>query len=422
MFSTKTYQSGLRLLTIPVKEVPSVSVLVLVRTGSRYEEEKTNGLAHFTEHMLFQGNKKWPSKLALSTAIDEVGAEFNGMTSKEYTGYFVKAESTHLELALSILSEMLTHSNFANEQIEREKPVIVEEIHYRQDMPHVAVGDMIMEQVFIGHPLGLSTAGEKEAVTKFTRKDFLDFHGNQYVSQKTIVVVAGKFSENNIKSQVETYFKDLKIGPETAPLSWIKKKNNLTRIAFKEKSTDQTHFCLGITAYPRQSPQRYAQALLNTVLGSGISSRLFQKIREEKSLAYYVDSDIDTFFDTGLFTVSAGVNNAKFENALEAVFEELEKIKKIGDIEQKELRKAKDYLRGKLVLRLEESLDQAMFFGSQWLLEDELRTVGQIIKEVEKVTVEEIQEAAKKIFLRDGFYLSVVGKEIDTGKIEKILR
>ncbi|MBI3981220.1 insulinase family protein [Candidatus Microgenomates bacterium] len=421
MFSTKTYPSGLRLLTIPVKEVPSVSVLVLVRTGSRYEEEKTNGLAHFTEHMLFQGNKKWPSKLALSTAIDEVGAEFNGMTGKEYTGYFVKAESTHLELALSILSEMLTHSNFANEQIEREKPVIVEEIHYRQDMPQVAVGDMIMEQVFMGHPLGLSTAGEKEAVTKFTRKDFLDFHANQYVSQKTIVVVAGKFGENNIKSQVEAYFKDLKIGSKTAPISWIKQKNNLTRIAFKEKSTDQTHFCLGITAYPRQSPQRYAQALLNTVLGSGISSRLFQKIREEKSLAYYVDSDIDTFFDTGLFTVSAGVNNVKFENALEAVFEELEKIKKPDDLKQKELRKAKDYLRGKLVLRLEESLDQAMFFGSQWLLESQLRTVGQIIKEVEKVTIEEIQQAAKEIFKREGFYLSVVGKSIDRGKVEKIL-
>ena len=307
MFSTKTYPSGLRLLTIPVKEVPSVSVLVLVKTGSRYEDEKTNGLAHFTEHMLFQGNKKWATKLALSTAIDEVGAEFNGMTGKEYTGYFVKAESTHLDLALSILSEMLTHSNFANEQIEREKPVIVEEIHYRQDMPHVAVGDMIMEQVFMGHPLGLSTAGEKDAVTKFTRNDFLDFHGNQYINQNTIVIVAGTFGKKDIFKKVENYFKDLKTGQETAPLSWTKQQNKLTRIGFKEKSTDQTHFCLGITAYPRQSPQRYAQALLNTVLGSGISSRLFQKIREEKSLAYYVDSDIDTFFHTGLF--SKRVNN-----------------------------------------------------------------------------------------------------------------
>ena len=421
MFSTKTYPSGLRLLTIPVKEVPSVSVLVLVKTGSRYEDEKTNGLAHFTEHMLFQGNKKWATKLALSTAIDEVGAEFNGMTGKEYTGYFVKAESTHLDLALSILSEMLTHSNFANEQIEREKPVIVEEIHYRQDMPHVAVGDMIMEQVFMGHPLGLSTAGEKDAVTKFTRNDFLDFHGNQYINQNTIVIVAGTFGEKDIFKKVENYFKDLKTGQETAPLSWTKQQNKLTRIGFKEKSTDQTHFCLGITAYPRQSPQRYAQALLNTVLGSGISSRLFQKIREEKSLAYYVDSDIDTFFDTGLFTVSAGVNNAKFENALEAVFAELEKIKKPGDLGEKELRKAKDYLRGKLVLRLEESLDQAMFFGSQWLQEGRFKTVAEIIKEVEKVTVEEIQEAAKNIFKRDQFYLSVVGKSINQEKVEKIL-
>lgn len=421
MFLTKTYSSGLRLLTIPVKEVPSVSVLVLVKTGSRYEDERTNGLAHFTEHMLFQGNKKWPSKLALSTAIDEVGAEFNGMTAKEYTGYFVKAESSHLDLAMSILSEMLTHSNFAQEQIEREKPVIVEEIHYRQDMPQVAVGDMIMEQVFAGHPLGLSTAGEKDAVTKFTRQDFLDFHKAQYVSQNVILIVAGSFSQSEVEEKGEMYFADLPAGQKTSAIDFTKNKDN-KKVLYKEKPTDQTHFCLGAPAYSRKNPQRYPQALLNTILGSGISSRLFQKIREEKSLAYYVDSDIDTYFDTGLFNVAAGVNNAKFELALEAVFEELEKIKKPGDLGQKELRKAKDYLRGKLVLRLEESLDQAMFYGSQLLLEDRLRTVEEIIKEVEKVTIDQVQQVANDLFKRDKFYLSVVGKSIDTEKINKLLK
>lgn len=409
-------------MTIPVKEVPSVSVLVLVKTGSRYEDERTNGLAHFTEHMLFQGNSKWPGKLELSTAIDEVGAEFNGMTGKEYTGYFVKAESTHLNLAFSILSEMVTHSKFAEEQIVREKPVIAEEINYREDMPQVAVGDMIMEQVFSDHPLGLSTAGEKETTGKFTRQDFLSFHNKQYVTSNTVVVVAGSFFQEDAEKNAQNYFADLTNGGKTTPLAWNDTKKNTPSFRFKDKATDQTHFCLGIKAFPRQSPKRYAQSLLNTVLGSGISSRLFQKIREEKSLAYYVDSDTDVFSDTGLFTVSAGVNNTKFISALESVFEELEKIKKPGDLTEKELRKSKDYLRGKLVLRLEESLDQAMFYGSQWLLEDRIRTVEEIIKEVEKVTVEEIQEAAKEIFKREGFYLSVVGKEIDKGKIEKILK
>lgn len=222
MLQTQTLSSGLRLLTIPIKEVPSVSVLVLINAGSRYETEQTNGLAHFTEHMLFQGNQKWPTKLDLGIAVDQVGAEFNGMTGKEYTGYYVKTESKHLDLGLDILSQMLWHSKFETAQIEREKGVIDQEISYREDTPQISVSDMMMEMVFGGSSLGLSGAGEKETIKKFQREDFLHFHKNYYHSQNTIIAIAGNFKQNEAEEKVKHFFGSLPSGqtikPQTFPL------------------------------------------------------------------------------------------------------------------------------------------------------------------------------------------------------------
>lgn len=421
MFTASQLSCGLRLLTIPVASVPSVSVLVLIKVGSRYENEKTNGLTHFVEHMVFQGNDKWPNKLALSTAVDRVGAEYNGLTAKEYTGYFVKAESKHLDLALDVLSQMLWHSKFENGQIEREKPVIVEEINYRQDQPQVAVGDMIMEAVFSGHPLGLSGAGEKEAVQKFKRDDFLNFHQDYYHSQNTIIVIAGDFDQKKVSDLIEKYFNRVPKGLGIASLKWSNQTNKSKKIYIKTKTTDQTHFCLGTLAFKRTAKERYSQALLNIVLGSGVSSRLFQKIREEKSLAYYIDSDVDTYEDTGIFTVSAGVNPKKLTEALSTVTGELDKITKSSAISDKELNKAKDYLAGKLVLQLEESLNQAMFYGLEWLLEDKIRSVEEILKEVRKVTREEVVEVARKIFQPENYKLAVVGNKVEKEKLGKLL-
>lgn len=423
MFKTHQFERGLRLLTIPVKEIPSVSVLVLLNVGSRYEDEKTNGLAHFTEHMFFQGNEKWKSKMELGTAVDQIGAEYNGLTGKEYTGYYVKAESKNLELSLDILSQMLWHSKFEPFQIEREKGVIGEEISYREDSPQISASDSIMELVFKNHPLGLSGAGEKEIIQTFKRDDFLNFHQKYYHSQNAIVIVAGSFDEEKVKTLVEKYFGKAPKGKTEKPTLWTKglvNNDSKTLVSVKDKTTDQTHFCLGMLSFKKTDPKRYALAILNTVLGSGMSSRLFQKIREEKSLAYYVDSDIDTYTDTGIFTVSAGVNPQKLEEAVSAVVLELEKLAKVK-ISDKELRKGKDYLRGKLALSLEESLDKAMFYGLSWLLEDKIRTVEGILGELEKVTVQDVLEVAEKLFVKGNYRLAVVGKSVDMGNLEKII-
>ncbi len=435
MFPTSTLSNNLRLLTIPVASVPSVSVLVLVKVGSRYENEKTNGLAHFVEHMVFQGNDKWKSKFDLSVAVDQVGAEYNGLTAKEYTGYFVKAEAKHLELALDVLSQMLWHSHFLESQIAREKPVIIEEINYREDSPQVAASDLIMEMVFKGNPLGLSGAGEKEAVQKFQRPDFLKFHKEHYHSNNTIVVVAGEFKQKEVEEKINQYFSMVESGKQIVPVAFrhaelvsaspqiLKQVQDDTgeRIRVKEKTTEQTHFCLGLPAFKRTAKERYSQAMLNIILGSGVSSRLFQKIREEKSLAYYIDSDIDPYLDTGIFAVAAGVNPKKLEEAVSTVTSELDQTTKSGSISVKELRKAKDYLRGRLVLQLEESLNQAMFFGLEWLLEDEIRPVEEILKEVEKVTLEEVTEVAKQLFQPKKYKLAIVGNKVNKAKLEQLM-
>ncbi len=418
----RTLSNGVRLLTIPKLYVPSVSVLVLIKVGSRYEDHKSNGLAHFTEHMLFQGNDKWPTKLALGITIDQIGAEFNGMTAKEYTGYYVKAESKHLELALDVLTHMLYHSKFESDEIEKEKGVIVEEIHYREDNPHISVGDLLMESVFEGNPLGLTGAGEQEAVKQFKRDDFINFHKSYYGSGDVIVCVAGTFDDAKIENVVSTYFSQVPKGAPLEPELWNNEINHkvVSPLVVKEKTTQQVHMSLGMLAFKKTDPRRYSQSLLNIILGAGMSSRLFQKVREEKKLAYYVDSDVDTFSDIGLFSVSAGVNPAKTEEALSAIVGELERLTN-DSIEKTELRKAKDYLRGKLILNLEESLEQAIFYGLSWLLESRARTMEEILENIEKITTEDITETAQKIFIPQNYKLAVVGKDIDKNKLEKLL-
>lgn len=422
----RTLSNGVRLLTIPVAEVPSVSVLVLVKVGSRYEDHKSNGLAHFTEHMLFQGNDKWPTKLALGITIDQIGAEFNGMTAKEYTGYYVKAESKHLELAMDVLSHMLYHSKFESDEIEKEKGVIVEEIHYREDNPHISVGDLLMESVFEGNPLGLTGAGEQEAVLQFKRDDFINFHKAYYGSGDVIVCVAGTFDDAKIENVVSTYFSQVPKGEPKEPIFWNSNSSSSShpsipsRVSLKNKTTEQVHLSLGMPAFKKTDPRRYSQSLLNIILGAGFSSRLFQKVREEKKLAYYVDSDIDTFSDVGLFSVSAGVNNSKTEEALSAILGELERLTN-DTLDESELRKAKDYLRGKLILNLEESLEQAIFYGLSWLLEGRVRTMEEILENIEKITTEDITETARLIFKPENYKLAVVGKNVDADKLDQLI-
>jgi len=402
-------KNGLRLITIPVSGVETVAVLVLVGVGSRFENEKTNGLAHFTEHMLFQGTEKYPSKFSLSLEVDKIGAEFNGMTDKEYTGYFVKAESRHLNLAVDILSQMACKPLIKGEEIEREKNVILQEIAMREDMPQVKAIDSLWEMVFNGNPLGLSGAGEKRSILGFKKDNFLSFRESYYRNDNTVVIVLGKFEEKEVLDLVENKFSSLSDKSGEKFKTFLDKQNRKLKKTISRK-TDQVHLALGFPAFSRISSFRYPQALLDIILGSGMSSRLFQKIREEKSLAYYVGSEAEIYMDTGIFCINGGVDKKRVKEAIEAIWEELIKIKSQKlEIKNSELRKAKDYLRGKMVLRLEEPLDKAMFFGMRELLEGKMDTPDRVLEKIEKVNLEEVLHVAKEIFKEKKSSLVIVG-------------
>jgi predicted Zn-dependent peptidase len=420
MFKKTTLKNKIRLITVPMPHVKSVAVLVLVGVGSRFETEQTNGMAHFTEHMLFQGTKKYPTKMVLSTAVDKVGAEINGMTDKEYTGFYVKAEKKHLDLCLSVLSEMICYSLVAPEQIEREKPVIIEEINMREDIPQIKVAERLVEIVFEGNPLGFSGAGEKKAIVKFKRPMFRQFLDHHYTGKNTVIIVSGDIDGDNVKEKVEEYFGSLEAGQKKEPLFFQKKIKG--RVEVIEKKTDQVHLCLGGLGFSRKSSQRYPQAVLDVILGAGMSSRLFQKIREEKSLAYYVQSGVEVFSDAGLFVVQAGVDKRRVEEAVVTILGELKKIADVkGGITDEELRKAKDFLRGKMVLRLEDTLETALFYGVQELLQDKTRTAEEILGLVEKVKVGDVVEVAQKIFKKGALGLVLIGEGVNKEKLDKII-
>ena len=420
MYKKTILKNKIRLITVPMPYVKSVSVLVLVGVGSRFETEQTNGMAHFTEHVLFQGTKKYPTKMVLSTAVDKVGAEINGMTDKEYTGFYVKAEKKHLDLCLDVLSEMICNSLVAPEQIEREKPVIIEEINMREDIPQIKVAERLIELVFKGNPLGFSGAGEREAIKQFKKPWFLEFLADHYTGGNLVVGVAGDIDGGEITGKIETYFRNLPAGRRREAVKFTGK--NKGKVDVINKKTDQVHLCLGGLGFSRRSSERYPQAVLDVILGAGMSSRLFQKIREEKSLAYYIQSGIDTFQDTGLFVVQAGVDKNRVEEAVKIIVEEL---KKTADLRQKiskdELRKAKDYWRGKMVLRLEDTLETALFYGAQELLQEKIRTPEEILRLIEKVTIEDVTGVAQEIFKKRDLSLVLVGEGIKKEKIEKIM-
>lgn len=409
MVSKKVFENGLRLLTVPIREVKTVAVLVLVGVGGRYEDEETNGLSHFYEHMLFQGTEKYPSKMSLGIAVDQIGAEYNGWTDKEYTAYYVKAESRHLPIAVDVLSQLICHPLLKEEEMEKERNVILQEIAMREDNPQIKAVDCLWEEVFKGHPLGLSGTGEKKSVLRLKQKQFTGFKQKYYNSANVVVVVAGNFEQKKAEEMVERYFNDLKEGSKNTfkPFDLIQKKERKRII---KKETDQAHLVLGFHAFSRVSPKKYSQSLLDIIMGAGFSSRLFQRIREELRLAYYVGSEAESYLDTGIFACFAGLDKRKVKEGTEAIWEELKKVtSNKAQVTSEELRKAKDYLRGKMVLRLEESLDIATFYGVREVLLGKTEEPEEILEKIEKVTIEEITNTAAEIFKPERVSLVVVG-------------
>lgn len=420
-YTLKKLSNGLRLLTIPM-DTESVSVLVMVGAGSRYENKEENGISHFLEHMAFKGTKTRPTSREIASAIEGIGGEFNAYTSKDHTVYWIKAAKTHIKLLLEILSQMLLESLLDKDEIEREKGVIIEEINMYEDTPMRKISTEFEMLMYGDTPLGRDIAGTKEIIRSVNRKNFTDYMARLYSPNNTVVAIAGGVKDPT--GLVEEYFGKWKEGSVS---TFEKQTENQakTRVKVVSKKTEQAHLCLGVPAIKRTDASRYAFSLLTIILGGGMSSRLFHQVRERRGLAYYVRSETNKYHDVGNFVTQAGIETSKAEEAVKVIAEEYYKIaNKTEKIEKAELNRAKEFVKGHFILDLEDSQSVAELFGGSELLEGKIRTQDEIIKAFERVTDEEIYTAAAKIFKPEKMNLALIGpfeKEFET-KLAKVLK
>ena len=416
----KIYKNGLRVVTVPMKDNPTVTVLVLVGTGSDYETKKINGISHFLEHMCFKGTLKRPSSKIISHELDALGCQYNAFTDHEMTGYYAKGDAKNFKQIFDIVSDIYLNSTFPEVEMEKEKGVIIEEINMYEDMPQRHVQDMFQEVLYGDQPSGWNIAGTKENVTNMIRDNFVNYKNSHYVSSNSLIVVVGNVTNDEVYKEVNKYFKDV---PTTK--SGLKKKTkdiqSTPKVLLKYKETDQTHFVLGVRTFSLFDKRNTILSLLSGVLGAGMSSRLFTKLREDMGVAYYVRAYNDASLDHGAFQISAGVNNLRTEEVLKEIIKECNLLI-TEKVSTKELDKVKSLLIGNTKLSLEATDDIANFYGGQELLKKEIKTLDEKIKEIKKVTVEDIQKMAKIIFKDKNLNLAIIGPYKESKKFENILK
>jgi predicted Zn-dependent peptidase len=422
MYNRKVFSNGLRVITVPMPSFESVTVLVMAGAGSRYEDKKTSGISHFLEHMAFKGTAKRPTSLDISSLIDGMGGEFNAFTGKETTGYYIKSAKDKMETSIDVLSDMLMHSKFEPEEIEKEKGVIIEEINLYEDMPARKIGD-IYEQLLYGNtPMGWDIAGDKDIIRSITRADFMTYLGEFYSASNLTVVVAGGIDSDATFALVEKYFNPMKqFTPKT--FDPLHEEQVKPAVLIKQKQTEQIHIALGIRTIPISSPKRYPLSLLSAILGGGMSSRLFHEVREKRGLAYYVRSSSDEYADVGTFVSTAGIDPKRVIEAVEVMVEEYGKVSRGGmNLTDEEVERSKEFLKGHLVLDLEDSRSVSGFYAHQELLEEKIETPEDVIKQIDNVTKEDIESVGKEFFKEQILNLALIGNFSDGQKLESLLK
>lgn len=416
----KTYKNGLRVVTIPMKDNPTVTVLVLVGTGSDYEPKNINGISHFLEHMCFKGTTNRINSRDISHELDSLGCQYNAFTGNEYTGYYAKGDAKNFKQIFNIISDIYLNSTFPEKEIEKEKGVIIEEINMYEDMPSSHVQDLFTEVLYGDQPAGRSTLGTKENIMKMKRSDFINYRKKYYVSSNTVVIVSGNIKNEEVYKEVRKYFKNI---PEDNFVKKVKTKDSQSKpnVLIKNKKTDQTHFVLGFRTFDLFDKRNTIVALLGAVLGAGMSSRLFTKLREEMGVAYYVRAFNQPSLDHGYFQIGAGVNNLRTEEVIKEVLSECALLIK-EKVSDEELNKVKSLIIGNMKMSLESTDDIANFYGSSELLKKEIKSLEDKIKEINKVKSEDIQKMAKLIFKEKNLNLALIGPFEDKNDFIKILK
>ena len=417
-FERHTLGNGLRVLTAPMPHVQSVICFVMLAAGSRYETAQTNGIAHFAEHMFFKGTERRPTAREIAAEVDGIGGEFNAFTSKEYTGYYVKCAAESRDVALDVLVDMLRRSKFDPEEIEREKGVIVEEMNMYFDTPRDYVSGVYDELVFGDQPLGWEIIGRKETVRGATRETFTDYLGRWYKPSRMVVGVGGNLGDG-LLDRVGELLGDLEDGETGAPAPAAGGPNG-GRVKLHTKPSDQAHLCLGVPSYDLGHPDRYALQIMTTVLGGGMSSRLFTEVRERRGLAYYVFATNQGYTDTGSLYSQAGVDINRVDEAVTTIVSEL---KRIADepVPADELDKAKSFSKGRFVLQTESPQGMIMFGLRREVLEGQAVEPGEVLAGIDAVTADDVSRVARDLIANDRLRLALIGPFDDAERFEKLL-
>ncbi|MDD4503795.1 MAG: pitrilysin family protein [Clostridiaceae bacterium] len=417
MFQKELLINGIRVVTEEIPYVNSVSIGLWIKVGSRYETIENNGISHFIEHMLFKGTKSRSAK-DIANSIDKLGGQLNAFTSKECTCFYVKVLDTHFDIALDVLADMFFNSNFDSEDIEKERGVVIEEINMYEDSPEDLVHDLFSQAVWAGNPLGMSILGTEESLNNLSREKIVDYFNEKYIPQNIVISVVGNFKHKEVVNKIKGYFEKAE----------HKDNSNIHTVPsfepeymLKSKVTEQVHLCMGFKGVDIKSKAFYPMLILNNLFGGAMSSRLFQKIREDRGLAYSVFSYPSSFEDCGLFSIYAGSKPGNLKSVAELIMEEIRIIKEAG-ITDEELYNSKEQLKGSYILGLESTSGRMISIGKSELLLEKIYSPAEILERVDKVDMNSVNSIIKQIFDTDNMGAAVIGsmeKDMDIRKLFK---
>ena len=419
MYQKTTLDNRLRIITSTMPHTRSVCISIFIGTGSRYETDTEAGVSHFIEHLLFKGTQKRATAKDISVAIESIGGILNGGTDKELTLYWCKVAQSHFLLALDVLTDMMLHSKFDPQDIEKERRVIIEEINMSKDSPSQQVNMLIDELLWPEHPLGRDIAGNKKSVSAIAREDMLNYLNRQYLPHNTVVAIAGNIEHQEAVTAVNQALGDW-ANPQPHRGYSAYEPKQARRVQIKKRDSEQTHLCLALPGLPLLHPQRFTLDLLNVILGEGMSSRLFLEIRDKLGLAYSIHSYTEHLLDSGSIIIYAGTEPKNLKTIIKAILEQLHKLKET--VPESELFKARELAKGHLILRMENSHNVAIWLGGQEILTERILNIDQVISIIDAITAEELKQLAQELIAGEQLRLAVVGPVTEGKPLERLLK
>jgi predicted Zn-dependent peptidase len=419
VYQRNVLSNGLRVLTAPLDHAQSVTCYIMLAAGSRYENEANRGIAHFAEHMFFKGTERRPTAKDIALEVDRFGGEFNAFTSKEYTGYYIRCAGEQRDQALDVLVDMIRNSKFDREELEREKGVIIEEMNMYFDTPRDYVSSVYDELLFGDNPLGWETLGTKETITATTRETFIDYLTSWYKPARMVVGVAG-MTGDDLLPRLEELLGDIDPGDTGRPEPAAIEHSPTPKVRIHAKDSDQANVCLGVPSYPIDHPDRYALQLLGTVLGTGMSSRLFLEVRERRGLAYYVYAVNSSYTDSGTLVSQAGVDLKRADEAVGVIAKEFKRMA-AEPVPADELEKARALAKGRFVLQTETPNGLLLFGLRREVLEGAAAEPSELLAGLDAVTVEDVQRVAQDVIGNEGLRLAMIGPFDDAAPFEQLL-